>query len=69
MMTLTDFLSTLKTSNVQVVVTDLQDVEICKIYASSVNALADDIEARTINRWQINGATSISVVLNDSPNP
>ena len=69
MMTLTDFLSTLKTTNVQVVVTDLQDVEICKIYASSVNALADDIEARTINRWQINGATSISVVLNDSPNP
>ena len=68
-MTLTDFLSTLKTTNVQVVVTDLQDVEICKIYASSVNALADDIEARTINRWQINGATSISVVLNDSPNP
>lgn len=64
-MTLTEFLSTLKTPNVQVLVKDLQDVEICKITASSYAALADDLESRTIQRWLINGATSLTVVLND----
>ena len=64
-MTLTEFLSALKTANVQVTVKDLQDNEICKITAASVGALADDLEARSINRWNINGATSITVILND----
>lgn len=64
-MTLTEFLQSLKTLNVTALVKDLRDVEICKISASSVTALADDLETRTINRWLINGATSITIVLND----
>ena len=66
-MTLTQFLSTLKTANVNVLVKDFEDNEVCKITASSVSALADDLESRIINRWYLNGATSITVVLNDIP--
>ena len=67
-MKLSDFLSALKTDNVQVVVTDLQGVEVCKIYASSYVALDQDIKDRTVNRWTIKSATSIEIVLND-PEP
>ena len=66
-MTLTQFLSTLKTANVNVLVKDSEDNEICKITASSVFALDNSIESRSINRWYINGATSITVILNDVP--
>lgn len=64
-MKLRDFLSTLRTNNVTVTVHDLEDKLVCKIDAASVSALADDLEARTINRWQMVGATAINVVLND----
>ena len=64
-MTLTQFLSTLKTPNVNVLVKDSEDNEVCKITAASVAALADDLEARKIQRWYLNGATSITIVLND----
>ena len=66
-MNLAQFLSTLKTANVNVLVKDSEDNEVCKITASSVFALDDSIESRSINRWYINGATSITVVLNDIP--
>ena len=52
-MTLTEFLSTLKTNNIQVIVTDLQDVEICKISANSYAALDETVKDRTVNRWTI----------------
>lgn len=64
-MKLRDFLSTLRTNNVTVTVHDLEDKLVCKIDAASVSALSDDLEARTINRWQMAGATAINVVLND----
>ena len=66
-MTLKAFLSTLRTNNVTVTVNDLQDKLVCKIDAASFAALSDDLESRTVNRWSINGATAISVVLNDEP--
>ena len=53
-MKLSDFLASLKSPNVQVVVTDLQDVEICKIFATSYTALDESVSERTINRWTIN---------------
>ena len=65
-MNLNQFLSTLKTANVNVVVKDSEDNEICKITASSITALDDALEQRKINRWYINGATSITVFLNDA---
>lgn len=68
-MILSDFLSSLKTKNVQVTITDLQDNEIAKVYASSYDALDDDLVARKINRWSILGATSLAVILNDAEKP
>lgn len=66
-MKLTDFLAVLKNPNVQVIVTDLQDTEVCRIFASSYAALDESIGDRTINRWAINSATNIAIVLNDAP--
>lgn len=65
-MKLSDFLAALKSPNVQVVATDLQDVEICKIFATSYTALDESVSERTINRWTINSATNIGIVLNDA---
>lgn len=65
-MKLSDFLAALKSPNVQVVVTDLQDIEICKIFATSYTALDESVSERTINRWTINSATNIGIVLNDA---
>lgn len=67
-MKLSDFLSALRTNNVTVTVNDLQDKLVCKIDAASYSALSDDLEARTINRWQIVGATALLVVLNEADN-
>lgn len=66
-MKLKDFLSALKTDNVTVTINDLNDNLVCKIDAASFAALSDELENRTINRWQIKGATAIMVVLNDEP--
>lgn len=66
-MKLSDILSTLKTANVQVVVTNLQGAEVCKIYASSYSALDSSISDRTVNRWNIQAATLIDIVLDDAP--
>ena len=66
-MKLNDFLTTLRTTNVTVTINDLQDKLVCKIDAASVAALSDDLENREISRWQINGASAISVVINDEP--
>ena len=64
-MKLRDFLATLKTNNVSVIVKDLQDTQICKVDASSYSALDETVIDRSINRWYLNGASSLSVVLND----
>lgn len=66
-MKLSDFLAALKSPNVQVVVTDLQDTEICKIFASSYTALDESVSERTVNRWTIKSATLLEIVLNDAP--
>lgn len=66
-MTLKAFLSTLRTNNVTVTVNDLDDKLVCKIDAASFAALNDELELRTVNRWAINGATAITVVLDDEP--
>ena len=65
-MKLSDFLAVLKSPNIQVVVTDLQDTEICKIFASSYTALDESVSERTINRWTIKSATLLEIVLNDA---
>ena len=65
-MTLEQFLSTLKSSNILATITDLEDNEVAKVYANSYQALDDEIVERTVARWYVRGATNIAVVLNDS---
>lgn len=67
-MKLSDFLSTLRTKNVTVTINDLQDNLVCKIDAASVAALDDSVESRTISRWEITGATTLKVVINEAEN-
>lgn len=65
-MTLTKFLKALKTKEVLVTVLDKEDNEICKIYADGSDALADDIEAREVDKWVINSSSSITVTIKDA---
>ncbi len=65
-MTLKQFLESLKSNAVLVTVSDRSGNEVCKLYASGVDALDDAIEARTVNRWEIASSQAISVVLNDA---
>lgn len=64
-MTLEQFLSTLKSTNILATINDLEDNEVAKVYANSYQALDDEIVARTVARWYVRGATAIQVVLND----
>lgn len=64
-MTLKQFLETLKTDDVLVTVSDRSNNQICKLYSTGVDALDDTIEARTVEKWTIDRAQAISVVLND----
>ena len=48
-MTLKQFLESLKSNAVLVTVSDRSGNEVCKLYASGVDALDDAIEARTVN--------------------
>lgn len=66
-MTLTLFLKALKSKNVLVTVLDSDEKEICKIYADGSDALADDLEAREVKRWEINSSTAISIQVADAP--
>ncbi len=64
--TLNDFLMPLATLNIQVVVKDLQQENICKIYADCVSSLDESLVTRTVNRWDIVRNNLLYVYLNDS---
>ena len=63
--TLVDFLSPLKTLNVQVVIKDLAQENICKIYSDTITTLDTKISSRTVNRWDIIRNNLLYVYLND----
>lgn len=63
--TLIDFLSPLKTLNVQVVIKDLEQENICKIYSDTITTLDSKISSRTVNRWDIIRNNLLYVYLND----
>lgn len=65
-MNIKDFLSALKTKNVNVTVYDRNEDVICKIDASGYAALDDTLENdRPIVKWNINGASALTVVVDD----
>ena len=68
-MNIKDFLSALKTKNVNVTVYDRNEDIICKIDASGYAALDDTLENdRPIVKWNINGASSLSITVDDVTN-
>ena len=68
-MSIKDFLSALKTKNVNVIVYDRNEDVICKIDASGYAALDDTLENdRPIVKWNINGASSLSITVDDVTN-
>ena len=64
-MTLLQFLSVLSTKNVNVTVKDGDsDAEIIQFKSQGINGVEGDVSGRTVKRWEINGASAITVVLN-----
>ena len=64
--TLSDFLNPLKSTNIQIVVKDLEQENICKIYADTVSSLDTDLIKRTVSSWDIIRNNLLYVYLNDS---
>ena len=66
-MKLSEFLSTLTSSNVQVTLTDLNtNAEIITLKASGYASLDDSIENREVMQWSITSASAVKVVLGDT---
>lgn len=65
-MTLADFLSAFDGSNVLITVSDIDTDVIIKFYPSSDNALDDTLEARTVKKIKVTGATALQIILNSA---
>ena len=66
-MKLSEFLSTLTSTNVQVTLTDLNtNTEIITLKASGYASLDDSIENREVMQWSITSASAVKVVLGDA---
>jgi tRNA threonylcarbamoyladenosine modification (KEOPS) complex Cgi121 subunit len=64
-MTLLEFLAALDGNNIVITVSDADNDEIIKFYAGTT-ALDDALEARTIKKLRITGATTVSIFLNNA---
>lgn len=63
-MTLAELISTLKTKNVKVTVIDAEtDGVIITFFSEGIGGVESDVSARTVRKWSLDGATSISVSL------
>jgi len=63
-MTLLQLIQSLKTSNVNVSVRDGEsDAEIIVFKAAGILGVEGDVSARTVKKWEITGASAITVVL------
>lgn len=63
-MTLAELISALKTKNVKVTVIDAEtDGVIISFFSEGIGGVEGDVSARTVRKWSLDGATSISVSL------
>lgn len=63
-MTLAELISALKTKNVKVTVIDAEtDGVIISFFSEGIAGVEGDVSARTVRKWSLDGATSISVSL------
>ena len=66
-MTLFDFISPLKTSEVKVTLMNTDDAEIIKFYSEGFAGVEDTILNRSVKKWTIDSQSAIKVVLDDVP--
>ena len=63
-MTLLELISALKNKNISVKVVDKDtDAEIITFMSQGIAGVEGDVSARNVNKWEINGATAITVIL------
>lgn len=67
--TIKDFLTPLKTTNVQVVIKDLDLNIIAKIYADNIENLDEKFTSRTVNRWDIIRNNMLTIYLDNEVEP
>lgn len=64
-MTLETFISALKTKEIKISLMDLNEDEIIKFYSDGYAGVESDLLARTVNKWYISSATTITVYLDN----
>lgn len=62
-MKLKDFLSALKTQEIKVMIVDVEGNELIKFYSDGYSSVESDILDRTVKKWNLLSANSISVVI------
>ena len=66
-MKLSDFLSKLTSTGIQLTIVDMEtDVEIASMKASGYTALDDDVQNREVMQWSLISATHVRIVLGDA---
>lgn len=65
-MTLNDFLSTLKTSDIKITLYDNEANEIIKFYSEGYSGIESDILSRTITKFEIISNTALNIYLNSN---
>ena len=65
-MTLTDFMSALKTASVKVTLLDSEGAELIKFYSNGYTGVESDILARTIKKFEITANNAIVITLNEA---
>ena len=63
-MSLLELISALSTKNIKVTVKDGDsDSELITFFSQGISGVEGDVSARTVRRWEMSGAQSITVVL------
>lgn len=65
-MTLKDFLLALKTKEVRITLVDAEGDEMIKFFSEGYINVESEILARTVKRFDLTSATSLSIVLNNT---
>lgn len=64
-MTVRDFLSTLKSKEIKIILKDLNEDDIVKFYSEGYAGVESDLLDRTLNKWYLTGTTALTVYLDN----
>lgn len=65
-MLLSDFLSALKTEGVKITLVDEDGNEMIKFFSEGYTNVESDVLARTVKKFDLTSATSLSIVINNA---